>query len=278
MLKNIFKFIKTKTFLKHLIFYLLLIGILFWIIISWLGSYTSHNVTVKVPSFSGIKLGELDSFISDKNIRYLIIDSIYDTKSAPGVVVKQEPEANSEVKAGRTIYLYVTSVMPPSVTMPKLVDRSLRQATAMITSYGLKIGGQKFVPDQCSNCVLQQLVKGRNIEPGTIIPKGTVINLVVGKGLSDEEVELPCFYGLTIKEVMSKLAEVSLSRGSVVFDSPKDSLSAKVYKQLPVCNGTKTIRMGDAIDFYLTTDKNKITEIPVDSSGNNQDNDKGFDN
>ena len=278
MLKSIFQFIKSKTFFKHLGFYILFLAVLFWIIVTWLSSYTSHNITVKVPSFRGIKLGDLDNFVSDKNIKYLIIDSIYDTKSAPGVVVKQEPEADSEVKAGRTIYLYVTSVMPPSVAMPKLVDRSLRQASAMITSYGLKMGTPKFVPDQCSNCVLQQMVKGRTIESGAIIPKGTVVNLVVGKGLGDEEVAVPCFYGLTIKEVMIKLTEVSLSRGSVVFDSPKDSLSAKVYKQLPTCNGTKTIRMGDAIDFYLTTDKNKIPEIPVDSAGNTENNDRGFDN
>jgi beta-lactam-binding protein with PASTA domain len=243
-----------------------------------LGSYTNHNKTIKVPSFNGIKLAQLDEFVSDKNLRYLIIDSVYAPKSAHGIVIKQEPEVDAEVKAGRIIYLYVTSVMPPSIAMPKLIDRSLRQAAAMITSYGLKLGKTKFIPDQCSNCILNQEVKGKNIEPGTIVPKGTVIDLTVGKGLSDEEVNVPCFYGLTIREAMTKLAEVSLSIGSVTFDNPKDSLSAKVYKQLPVCGKKTSLKMGEAIDFYLTTEKSKIPKMRVDSIGNTKKNEEDFDN
>lgn len=278
MLKGIFQFINSKTFLKNLGIYILLLALMFWLIVSWLGSYTSHNVTIKVPSFTNVKIAELDEFVSDKNVRYLIIDSIYDTKSAPGVVVKQEPEADAEVKSGRIIYLYVTSIMPPSITMPKLVDRSLRQAAAMISSYGLKLGGTKFVPDQCINCILNQKIKGRDVEPGTVVPKGTVVDLVVGKGLGDEEVDVPCFYGLTAREAKKKLAEVSLSIGSVTYENPKDSLSAKVYKQSPSCDKEATLKMGEAVDLYLTSDKTKIPKIPVDSVGTNKKKEEDFDN
>ena len=278
MLKGIFQFINSKTFLKNVGIYLLFLALVFWIVVSWLGSYTSHNETIKVPSFNGIKLAELDAFVADKDLRYLIIDSIYDTKSAPGIVVKQEPEADSKVKGGRIIYLYVTSIMPPSVSMPKFVDRSLRQAATMITSYGLKLGKTKFVPDQCINCILNQQVKGRDVEPGTIVPKGTVIDLIVGKGLGDEEIEVPCFYGLTAREAARKLAEVSLSIGSVTYDNPKDSLSAKVYKTSPACGKAISIKMGEAIDLYLTTEKNKIPAMHVDSSGKMKNKDEDFDN
>lgn len=277
MLKGIFQFVNSKTFLKHLGVYLLFLGILFWVVISWLGSYTSHNETIKVPSFDGVKLSELDDFVADKKVRYLIIDSIYDVKSPPGRVVKQEPEADAEVKSGRIIYLYVTSILPPSVAMPKLVDRSFRQAATMITSYGLKLGRTKFVPDQCSNCILNQIVKGKNIEPGTVIPKGTVVDLVIGKGLSDEEIDVPCFFGLTAREAMHKLSEVSLSAGSVIYDNPKDSLSSKVYKQYPECSSSKSINMGEAIDLYLTTDKGKIPNMSADSVGKTKKKDEDFD-
>lgn len=265
MLKGIFQFVKSKTFLWQLGVYLVIIALMLWMIVSWMGSYTNHNQTIKVPSFTNIKIGELDKFVSGKNVRYLIIDSIYDAKSALGVVVKQEPEAEAEVKSGRIIYLYVTSTMPPGITMPKLVDRSLRQAAAMISSYGLKLGKTKFVPDQCANCILNQQVKGRDVEPGTVIPKGTVVDLIVGKGLGDEEVEVPCFYGLTAREAARKLAEVSLSIGSVLYDNPKDSLSAKVYKQSPSCHKGASLKMGESIDLYLTTEKNKIPAMPADS-------------
>lgn len=271
MFKGLFQFIKSKTFLKHLAIYIVSFVLIMWLVFSWLKSTTNHGEVVIVPDFSGIGLKELDKFVSDKNLKYLVIDSIYDTKAKKGVVVKQEPEANAEVKEGRTIYLYVTSVLPPSIQMPQLVDRSLRQAAAMITTFGLRLGKTKFVPDQCANCVLEQWVKGKKIVTGDIIPKGTVIDLVVGKGLSDEEVGVPCLYGLSRKEAMAKLAESSLSAGAVSFDIPKDSSSGRVYRQIPSCGKESMINMGGTIDLYFTSDKNKLSTMPDTSSAKNDD-------
>jgi beta-lactam-binding protein with PASTA domain len=66
--------------------------------------------------------------------------------------------------------------------MPKLIDRSLRQATSMIESYGLKIGRVNFINDPCVNCILKQLMYGTEIKPGMPVKKGSQIDLVVGKG------------------------------------------------------------------------------------------------
>jgi beta-lactam-binding protein with PASTA domain len=240
---------------------------------AWLKSSTLHGEYISVPDFKNIKISELDKFVTDKNIRYQIIDSIYDVKAEKGSVVKQEPEPGAEVKQNRIVFLYVTSILPPSITMPKLIDRSLRQATSMITSYGLKLGKTKYVPDQCANCVLDQLVKGKRIAPGDPIPKGTVVDLVIGKGLSDEEVGVPCLHGLTRKEAIEKLMENSLNLGSVVYDVPKDSLTSRVYRQSPGCGKEASINMGSAIDIFLSSDKNKIS-VPDTTSTND---DEGFD-
>jgi hypothetical protein len=262
MFKGLIQFLKSKTFFKHLSIYLVSVVLLSWLIFTWLGSTTKHGEMITVPDFSGLKLGELDKFVADKHLRYMVIDSLYAPKAKKGVVVKQEPEAQSEVKEDRTIYLYVTSVLPPSIPMPKLVDRSLRQASAMITTFGLKLGKPEFVPDQCANCVLEQLVKGKRIEPGTLIEKGTVIVLRVGKGLSDEEVGVPCLYGLTRKEALAKLAESSLSVGIISFDVPKDSIASKIYKQSPSCGKESSINMGGTVDLYFTNDKDKLSSMP----------------
>ncbi|MCX6297249.1 MAG: PASTA domain-containing protein [Bacteroidetes bacterium] len=251
--------------------YIVSVSLICWFIISWLGNTTNHGETVSVPDFSGVGINELDKFVADKNIRYLVIDSLYDTKAKKGVVIKQEPEAKAEVKEGRTIYLYVTSVLPPSIQMPKLIDRSLRQAAAMITTFGLKIGKTKFVPDQCANCVFEQMIKGKNVAPGEKIEKGTVIDLIVGKGLSDEEVGVPCLYGMTRIEALGKLAEASLSIGAVSFDIAKDSINGKVYRQIPSCSKDVMIKMGGTVDLYFTSDKNKLSAIPDTSSVKNDD-------
>ncbi len=261
MIKNIFQFIKSKTFFINLAIYIVVIVILFFIINAWLKSTTNHGDSITVPNFKNLKLSELDDFISGKKIRYEVIDSVYDPKSPKGVVVRQEPEASAAVKENRKIFLYVTSILPPRIEMPKLVDRSLRQASAMILSYDLKIGKIDYRADQCANCVLEQHVKGKKIEAGEPIEKGTKIDLIVGKGLGDEEVGVPCLYGLTKKEAIEKLIENSLSVGAVSFDSAKDSLQSKVYKQIPACGKESTVNMGATVDLFLTSDKNKIPAI-----------------
>lgn len=277
MIKGVFQFIKSKTFLKHLGIYLGVMILLILIITYWLNSTTKHGESIKVPDFNGVKLGDLDQFVADKKVRYLVIDSIYDTQAPKGVVVRQEPEANAEVKENRMIYLYVTSILPPSIEMPKLIDRSLRQATAMITSYGLKLNPAiKFVPDQCANCVLDQLVKGKRIAPGDIIEKGTVITLVVGKGLSDEEVGVPCLFGLGRKDAIQKLAESSLSIGVVTYDEPKDSAISVVYRQSPSCGKDNNVNMGATVDLYMTSDKNKVPAVSM-PAGDAKNNDSEFD-
>lgn len=278
MIKGFFQFIGSKIFLKHLLIYVLFLGMIISGVLFSLGSYTSHNVTVSVPDFKGIKLGDLDKFVADKKIRYLVIDSVYDVKSPVGVVINQEPAANEKVKDNRTIYLYVTSILPPGIQMPKLIDRSLRQASSMIFTYGLKLGSTKFIPDQCANCVLDQLVKGKKIAPGETIPKGTVIDLVVGKGLGDEKVGVPCLYGLSRKEAMVKLTEASLSIGAITYDEPKDTASTKVYRQIPSCNKNISIKLGGSVDLFFTSDKNKIPTIPTDSNATNNTETENFDN
>ncbi len=164
----------------HFLLAIVSLALVLWILFRLLNVYTNHGETVEVPDFKGKFIPELDQFVKDKNVRYLIIDSLYDPKEKPGIVLKQDPEAKSQVKHNRTIYLYVTSMLPPQIAMPKLVDRSLRQALFMIESYGLKIGKQTQVKGDCNGCILKQLYKGSEITPGTPIKKGSVIDLEVG--------------------------------------------------------------------------------------------------
>lgn len=180
-MKDFFAFIKSKAFLKHLIIAIISLIVLLWLLFKLLGVYTHHGETAEVPDFKGKLISELDNFISDKNVRYVIIDSIYDPEEKAGMVIKQDPEAKSLVKHNRLIYLYVTSTQAPQMAMPKLVDRSTRQAVFMIESYGLKVGKITEIAGDCKGCVLKQFFNGKEITPGESIKKGSKIDLAVGK-------------------------------------------------------------------------------------------------
>lgn len=178
---SLFQFIKSKPFFVHLAIIGCTILFLFFITIKALSSYTSHGEFVLVPNFKDKFISELPSFIQDKNINYQIIDSIYDPKEKPGIVIRQDPEYNSKVKHNRTIYLYVTGLVPPKIEMPKLIDRSERQARLILSSYGLKIGKVTEKSADCNGCIISQLYNGNEIEAGKPIKKGSVINLIIGK-------------------------------------------------------------------------------------------------
>lgn len=190
LMKDFFAFIKSKTFFKHLLIALVSLIIVLWALFKLLGVYTHHGETAEVPDFKGKAIGELDEFIVDKNVRYLIIDSIYDPEEKAGIVIKQDPEPKSLVKHNRMIYLYVTSTQAPQIAMPKLVDRSTRQAVFMIESYGLKVGKIEEISGDCKGCVLKQFFNGKEITPGSPIKKGSKIDLAVGKK-DNEFVPLP---------------------------------------------------------------------------------------
>lgn len=184
-MKSFFEFIKSKVFFKHLTIAVVSLIIILWTLFKLLGVYTHHGETAEVPDFKGKTMAELDEFVTGKNVGYVIIDSIYDPKEKSGIVIKQDPEAKSLVKHNRIIYLYVTSTQAPQIAMPKLVDRSTRQAVFMIESYGLKVGKITEITGDCKGCVLQQFFKGKEIAPGEAIQKGSKIDLAIGKTEND---------------------------------------------------------------------------------------------
>lgn len=176
-----FSFVRSRQFLINLGLIFGLIFFIFFGVIKWLSSYTKHGDFVSVPDFKGLTIGELGAFVQNKEVSYQIIDSIYDPKEKPGSVLRQDPEANSKVKHNRTVYLYVTGKVAPQIKMPKLIDRSERQARLILITYGLKLGKITEKRADCNGCVLAQLVKGTAVEAGKPVKKGSFVDLVVGR-------------------------------------------------------------------------------------------------
>lgn len=174
------QFLKSKQFLKHLLIILVLLFLLLFGLTKWLSNFTSHGEYVLVPDFRGQKIQDLEKFIDSTEVKYQIIDSIYDPNEDFGKVIRQDPEPKSKVKHNRNIYLYVTGMVPPQIKMPKLTDRSERQARLIIETYGFKLGRISYKKGDCKGCVLSQMIKGREVMPEQTVKKGSTIDLIVG--------------------------------------------------------------------------------------------------
>lgn len=177
-------FLKDKPFIFHIALASTFIIVALWIILRLIASYANHNDNLIVPDMSKMKVDDIEAFFEEKdlNLKYEIIDTIYKENFPKGVVAEQDPIPGTKVKPERIIYLTVTSKTKEITKMPNLIDLSLKQATSVLESNGLKLGRLEYVKDIAENAVLKQQYKGRDITSGTSIEKGSTINLVVGKG------------------------------------------------------------------------------------------------
>ncbi len=260
---NFFSFIFSKSFLKHLGIALGVFIALILVIVFALNAYTEHGETIAVPDLSGLKKENLEATLSPLNLKYAVIDSVYDNKRPKGSIVDQTPVPGFHVKAGRTVYVTVVAMQPQRVKMPNLVDLTLRQATQRLETYGLKVGKTSYQPDIAKNVVLKQLWKGRKIHPDSLIVKGSSIELVLGDGLNDSEIPMPYFINLTPEQAEEAIKSGALIKGAFIFDADvKDSLKSRVYKQRPAYSSNSVIKIGDPVDLWFTENEDKIEYDP----------------
>ena len=251
-----FKTIKYKSLYKNLFSAVITLILLFVIWLKWLDFYTNHNNFIKVPNFDGIHISIIDSLVDSHSLKYEIIDSVFDKSKQRGVVVHQEPLAHTNVKENRSIYLTINSLKAKKVNFPDIFDLTLRQAVRKLQKNGLDIGTLEYTPDIATNKVLGFKVNGIAIEIGQELYYGTIIDLLVGHGLSDEKVLVPNLIGLSSIEANIILKSTSLNVGLEYFNSEvTDSILAIIYKQYPPALKSRMISIGSSIDLYFGSPK-----------------------
>jgi len=230
---NFIQFITTRRFLKHLAYSILLFIVIVWITLMVLKMYTRHDQVATTPNYVGLMMDQVSNIESSKDFELIVVDSIYDYTKKPGSVISQDPLPQTKVKPGRSIYLSLVSYMPEQVSMPDLIDLSLRRAKALLQTYGLKLGYTHVIPDMAENAVLKVTVNGRTVKPGTPIHKGSVVDLVIGSGTGSQP-NIPFLIGKTRESALLELNRLGLKIGEETYSGNCDSTNALVYEQTPV--------------------------------------------
>lgn len=146
----------------------------------WMKSYTHHGEGVDVPEVKGLLLSDATIELKGLDLECVVIDSSYNAKLAPGIVVDQTPGPGSHVKAGREIYLTINAKNEPTLPIPNIIDNcSVREAEAKLKALGFKVGQCEYVEGQ-KDWVLGIKCRGRNVFAGDRVPINTPIVLVVG--------------------------------------------------------------------------------------------------
>lgn len=214
--------------------------------------YTDHGDYVVVPSVKGKSLFDAKKDLSNYDLDYVVADSTYDDTKPPLSVLDQQPVKGSKVKADRKIYLTLNASCPPSVKIPSIIDNSRRQAELILNSWGLKLGQLIYVPDMAKDAVLNIQVNGKLVKPGTIVPKGTSIDLVLGDGFGNQMAEIPPVTDMTVLEARAVLEAVHLNVGTLFADGTiEDTLAAYVYDQDPKFGQAGKLGAGNSVNLFI---------------------------
>lgn len=163
--------------------------------------FTKHGRSVQVPGVENLSYTEAISRLHSRGLKVDIRDSLYREDVKPGFVIEQFPKANSIVKPGRKIFLYINAVHPKEVVIDDdnhpnelaLKGVSRRTAEAKFEELGFKnvrfvevIGG--------TDRVVRIQANGKPVHKMQKIPVNAVVVIEVGnnqlKAVTDSLYEL----------------------------------------------------------------------------------------
>lgn len=154
----------------------------------WMKSYTRHGEGIDVPNVKGMLISDAKIELGGMELECIITDSTYNESLAPGIVLEQTPGVGSRVKAGRPIYVTISTRNEPTLPIPdRIIENcSMREAEARLRSYGFTVGNPEYRSGQ-KDWVLGIKCNGRNVTAGERVPVSATIVLVVGN--DDMEVD-----------------------------------------------------------------------------------------
>ena len=180
---SIVKFLTSKVFFKQLALAIVAIVVLSFLILKWLNITTNHGEFVTVPDLKGKSLETVEIELNDNDLRMEIQDSAnYNPNYPKYSVIEQNPIAGAQVKENRKIYLILNPSGYRKVEVPNVLKRTFRQAKPQLEALEFKIGEITYIDNIGKDVVLGLKHKGKTLEPGTMLPLTSKIDVVLGNG------------------------------------------------------------------------------------------------
>ena len=258
------RFLTSRLFFRHFALAVAIAAAILLIVMLSLKFYTRHGESLPVPDLLGMTEEQFSVVLDKSNLDYVIVDSTYKEEVIAGGVIDQVPDPGMHVKRKRKVFITINAVAPELVSVPPLIDISMRQSLSQLESVGLLPGSITYKPSEFHNLVLEAKFNGRRVTTGELLPKGSLIDLVVGTGDSRGSVRLPDLRGLTLDLARTVLIDSMLSVGAVIYDESVitriDTLQARIWKQHPGKSESTFVSVGTSVDVWLTIDELRLSE------------------
>lgn len=189
---NIYQFFQNRPFLKQLVITFIGFLVLVFVLKTVLKVTTNHNQKIEVPDLHKLSIEEAEIRLKDLNLDFKVIDSASYNPTYPKIsVIEQNPEAGEFVKAKRKIYITLNPSRYKDVTIPNLNGRTKRQAISELQAIGFIVGNRFIYINDIGKDVVRGLrYDGMILNPNDKLPKNSIIDLVLGDGLSGTSEEM----------------------------------------------------------------------------------------
>lgn len=222
---------------------------LVWLTFRWLEVHTNHGKEIPVPNVMNKSVHEAIKILDDAGLEYEVDSFKFDPKYRPFQVLQIYPVPGSHVKDGRTIILKVNPRTYAQVSVPDILDRYKGLAFRQLEQVGLKVGDTIFEPSIQRDAVLRMLYNGATLKPGSLLPRFSTIDLVIGAG-PRRNISVPNLVGLTVQEAKAIIAQNLFEVGLVEFEDGKNDPSDIVYFQDPAGGAVRD--QGMQIDLWAS--------------------------
>jgi beta-lactam-binding protein with PASTA domain/tRNA A-37 threonylcarbamoyl transferase component Bud32 len=227
-------------------------GIAGWYVYQEVRDQLVESQPVAVPNVVGITQENAVRLIENAELAAEVRRRA-DEEVSEGTVIEQSPQAGAKIAKGETVIIIVSSGLP-QVTVPKVANLPLNQATQRLSDAGL----DWRVNEVFSERVEAGVVISQDPRPEQRVDQGTTVTLRVSKGV--QEFEVPGVIGLDQDSASAALDEAgflvdpvtvasSEPAGIVVDQSPGGGATAPTGAtiQISISEGPQTATVPDVV-------------------------------
>jgi serine/threonine-protein kinase len=245
MLKSLFNW---KVLLNLVVAIGIFVGLV-WLTFRWLEYHTNHGQEIPVPNIVNKSVHDAVKILDDTGLEYEVDSANYDPKYRPFQVLMVYPAPGSRVKDGRTVTLKVNPRTWAPIAVPNVINKYSGLAFQRLDQVGLKIGDTIYEPSIQKDALLRILYKGNAVNPGTRLPRFSIIDVVVGSGPM-RNISIPNVVGLTVKEARAVITKSMFEVGLVEHEDGSKDESDIIYYQDPASGDVRD--QGMQIDLWAS--------------------------
>lgn len=207
-------------------------------------TYTNYNEGITVPDITKLSLEQAQATLEQYGLRHEVLDRRAHAAFPADYIIDQAPPVGQIVKPDRKVYLTVNTTENPSVTVPDLVNMSLRNARIQLENYGLAVGTISYESSRFRSTVLRQ-----SIPAGETVDQGTVVDLAISDGLGDQMVTVPELEGLLLSDAQQAIREAGLRIGEIRFQPTRNTTPNTVLSFTP---DSRELREGESLNLVIS--------------------------